>query len=102
MGNTILSIIFLLPVYAVLIWTYIDPEESMKFGSRWQYKGEPEYSDLAIAYTKFGSMFVGILLTFILALSIIENHIIRVLLFVSFIFFILFTVFRFRKWILEE
>ena len=102
MGNVILTIIFLVPVYAALIWTYIDPEESMKFGSRWRYKGEPEYSDLAIAYTKFGAMFGMILLTFILGFSNIENHIIRVLLFVGFIFFILFTVFRFRKWVLEE
>ncbi|WP_211279016.1 hypothetical protein [Sutcliffiella halmapala] len=48
MADTILTIILLLPVYGVLIWTFFHPEESMLLGNRWMYKGEPEFSEDAI------------------------------------------------------
>lgn len=62
MAEIIIYIILLIPVYAVLIWTYMEPEESMLFGERWMYDREPEFSKRAIRFAKFGSLMVMILI----------------------------------------
>lgn len=55
-SGIILAVIFAIPVYAYLIWTYSCPEESLLWGRRWTYKDEPEFSEAAIRYAKFSSM----------------------------------------------
>ncbi|MEH7121899.1 hypothetical protein V7122_22805 [Bacillus sp. JJ1532] len=72
MAEIILIIILMIPFYGLLIWSYLDPEESMLFGKRWMYKEEPEISDEAIRYTKFASMTVMIGLPIILISFILD------------------------------
>jgi len=57
-------IIFLIPVYGLLIWAYIEPEESLLFGRRWMYEEEPELSEEAILFNKRVSMIAIIIITF--------------------------------------
>ncbi|CAM4425243.1 hypothetical protein [Paenibacillus tarimensis] len=63
----------IIPLYAVLLWTYFNPVESMLFGNRWKYKEEPEPTDLAIRYVKGASLFSLIALTVILGLFILGH-----------------------------
>lgn len=79
MADLILALIFLFPVYIVLIWTYFHPEESMIFGNRWWYKDEPEFSEEAIRFTKFVSIIGIYVLTLILASKIFEGIVILIL-----------------------
>jgi hypothetical protein len=53
-------IVLMIPVYALLLWTYFNPEESMLRGQRWMYTEEPEVSRAAIRYAKFLSLFIMI------------------------------------------
>jgi len=66
-------IIFLIPVYGLLIWGYINPEESYFFGRRWMYEEEPELSEEAIWFHKRVSMIIIIVITFILLLNIYQS-----------------------------
>lgn len=70
MAEKILVFILSIPLYAVLIWTYLEPRESLLWGKRWMYKEEPELSEGAIRYTKVASaisvVFLTILLTMLL------------------------------------
>lgn len=63
----IIKVMLMIPLYGVLIWTYLEPEESLLLGKRWMYKEDPEPSQKAIAYTKFISMttMIGIPIIFI-------------------------------------
>jgi hypothetical protein len=61
-GKIILFII-LIPIYALLIWTLIDPRESLLFGKRWMYNEEPELSDEYLRFTKFVTVFIIVILT---------------------------------------
>ncbi|MDW2878171.1 MULTISPECIES: hypothetical protein [Bacillaceae] len=68
-----LLIVFMIPVYALLLWTYFNAEESMLWGKRWMYSysEEPEVSEAAIRYTKFASVFMMIALpVFILLMTL--------------------------------
>lgn len=60
-----------MPLCAVLIWSYFYPEESMLFGKRWMYKGEPELSEGAIRYTKVASLISLIVIALIFLISIV-------------------------------
>ncbi|WP_370222989.1 hypothetical protein [Cytobacillus sp.] len=71
MTDFILMFILFIPVYGVLIWSYVDPEESLLWGKRWMYKEEPEISEGAIRYTKLMSLVSIILLTVIFAVAFI-------------------------------
>ena len=62
-------IILLMPVYGLLIWGYINPQESYLFGRRWMYKEEPELSEEAIWFHKKASMIAIVVITFILVLE---------------------------------
>ncbi|WP_197061763.1 hypothetical protein [Ureibacillus manganicus] len=64
-------VILMIPVYGLLIWSYLEPEESMLFGNRWKYKEDPEPSQKAIRHTKFTSMtaMIGIPVVVISVLS---------------------------------
>ncbi|TCM87931.1 hypothetical protein EV294_11612 [Paenibacillus sp. BK033] len=64
-----LIIILLLPLYAVLIWSYFEPRESLLWGKRWTYKEEPEISESAIRYTKIASLVTIVFITLIIVLS---------------------------------
>jgi hypothetical protein len=55
--------IILIPIYALLIWTLIDPRESLLFGKRWMYNEEPELSDDYLRFTKFVTVFIIVILT---------------------------------------
>ena len=70
------TVIFLLPVYAILIWSYLEPEKSKFMGRRWMYKEEPEASPKAIRYTKFAAMTAMIGIPFIL-LSFYTDNMLR-------------------------
>ncbi|PZD93182.1 hypothetical protein DNH61_24355 [Paenibacillus sambharensis] len=69
----VITLIGIIPLYAVLIWTYFNPEDSILFGNRWKYKEEPEPSDLAVRYVKGASLFSLIALTVILGLFILGH-----------------------------
>ncbi|GMK48869.1 hypothetical protein PghCCS26_59990 [Paenibacillus glycanilyticus] len=64
-----LIIIFSVPLYAVLIWSYFEPRESLLWGKRWMYKEEPEISESAIRYTKIASIATIVFITLIIVLS---------------------------------
>jgi len=61
----------MVPLYAVLIWTYLFPEESLLWGRRWMYKEEPELSEGAIRYAKIASIIGIIFITIILISSLL-------------------------------
>lgn len=67
MGAIILFFIIMLPVYGFLIWSYLEPEESLLWGNRWMYKEEPEFTDEAIRRRKITSLLaiIGITLIFV-------------------------------------
>ncbi|WP_245850978.1 hypothetical protein [Paenibacillus herberti] len=71
MAGIILCFILSLPLYAVLIWTFIDTRESLLFGHRWMYKEEPEISEEAITYHKIASIVSLAILTLIFIIAII-------------------------------
>ena len=62
-------IVLSIPIYGLLIWTFIEPEESLMFGNRWRYNGTPKFSELQILLTKIGAI-MGII--FMSLLIIIE------------------------------
>jgi hypothetical protein len=71
------TVILIIPVYGVLLWTYLDPEESILFGKRWMYKEEPEVSDAAIRYAKFASLTTMIGLPFVFIGFILEIQVLK-------------------------
>lgn len=89
--------IFMIPIYAMLIWTYFNPEESMLLGQRWMYKEEPEFSDDAIRYTKFGAIVGIFLITMVFALYVIDHFMIRLFIILGFISFVIVGGYRLLK-----
>ncbi|GAA0344413.1 hypothetical protein GCM10008967_38510 [Bacillus carboniphilus] len=77
MADIIITIIFLIPLYAVLFWTYLYPEESLLFGKRWMYEEEPQLSSRVIRYTKFMSLYTMIGLPFVIISFFIEKGILK-------------------------
>ncbi len=55
-GEIIIAVIFMIPLYAFFIWTYNFPEDSFLFGKRWKYQEEPEVSPNVVRYMKFASI----------------------------------------------
>ncbi|WP_010676629.1 hypothetical protein [Bacillus timonensis] len=97
MADAILYFIFMIPVYAVLIWTYFNPEESMLFGERWMYKEEPEFSDDAIRYTKFMAGVCIFLISLIFVLQVTEHFIIRLFIVLGFASYVIIGGYRLLK-----
>ncbi|WP_235847545.1 hypothetical protein [Paenibacillus tuaregi] len=60
-GDVMFLFIVFLPVLALLIWTYFNPEQSILWGERWKYAEEPEVSEKAIRFTKLSSLIAIIL-----------------------------------------
>ncbi|MCL6604618.1 MAG: hypothetical protein K6T94_17280 [Paenibacillus sp.] len=56
MFDIFIGLLFIIPLYGILIWSYYCPEDSLLWGKRWMYKEEPEISDSAIRYTKVTSL----------------------------------------------
>ncbi|NBD28347.1 hypothetical protein [Paenibacillus glycinis] len=73
MAQIIVFFILSLPLYAALIWSFLDPRESLLFGKRWMYKEEPDISDGAIIYTKIASIAGIVLLTLVFLIAIISE-----------------------------
>lgn len=71
------AVVLLIPVYGLLIWAYTCPEDSILFGNRWMYKGEPELSKTAIRYTRFASMTLMIAIPIVILSFILEIYILR-------------------------
>ncbi|WP_189655273.1 hypothetical protein [Bacillus sp. HNG] len=102
MADAIMFFIFMIPIYAVLIWTYFYPEESMLLGQRWMYKEEPEFTDDAIRYTKFGAVSGIFLMTMVFALYVIDHFVIRLFIILGFISFVIIGGYRLLKKYLES
>ena len=64
--NIFLIVFIMIPLYALFIWSFFYPEESILFGKRWMYNEEPEVSEVAILFTKIASIIAVIFLTLIL------------------------------------
>ncbi|MHC0036650.1 hypothetical protein [Pseudoneobacillus sp. C159] len=71
------TLVIMIPIYCLLIWTYYYPEESMLLGKRWMYKEEPEISSSAIRYTKFASITAMIGLPVVVLSLILEIYVLR-------------------------
>lgn len=74
------TVVMLIPIYGLLLWTYICPEESILFGSRWMYKEEPEISSKAIRYTRFVAKASMIAIPFAVTSIILEIYVLRLVL----------------------
>lgn len=73
MIDVILGVVVLIPLYVVLIWSYLNPQESVLWGKRWMYNEEPEVSKEAIRYIKTVSLCSLIGLTVLLILFAITQ-----------------------------
>ncbi|WP_180968280.1 hypothetical protein [Cytobacillus massiliigabonensis] len=89
MAETILAVIFMIPLYGLFLWSYYYPEDSLLAGKRWMYTEEPEISKAAIRYTKFSSMTAMVGLPIIIISFISKFHILRLSIVVFFLMFIL-------------
>ncbi|ADU32251.1 hypothetical protein [Evansella cellulosilytica] len=75
MAEIIFTVIISIPIYILLILSYLYPEEMMLFGTRWMYKEKPEFSEGAVIYTKFFAIF-GLFITTCFLIGFIIQHII--------------------------
>lgn len=64
----VLAFILSIPLYAFLIWSYFNPDDSLLLGERWKYKEEPELSDEAIKSMKVHSIIGFVVITLILVI----------------------------------
>lgn len=65
----VLMILLFLPMYAILIWTYKNPKESLLWGKRGMFKEEPELTEGAIQNAKTMAIFGLIFLTWMLLIG---------------------------------
>ena len=68
-----LLIVFLIPLYGLLIWSYLNPEDSHLLGRRWMYNEDPELNEVAISLHKKASLIALIVITLMLLLSIYRS-----------------------------
>ncbi|GAE35775.1 hypothetical protein JCM9157_2908 [Halalkalibacter akibai JCM 9157] len=61
------------------------------------YKQEPEFSDIAIAFTQFGSGLMFCLLTLIFGASLFDHFLIRLLLCIGLIVYIIYGIRKLDK-----
>lgn len=59
------TILVILIIYGILIWTYFNPEESLLLGRRGMYKEEPQLTESAIRNTKAKALISIIVITLI-------------------------------------
>jgi len=72
MAEKILIFILSIPFYAVLIWAYLEPRESLLWGKRWMYTEEPELSEEAVRFTKMSSVVFAVVLTIVLLILLFK------------------------------
>jgi len=94
-GEIIVAMMFLLPIYCLLILSYLYPEESMLFLERWKYREEPEFSEEAIFFTKFTSMVGLLFITFITISFLTDNLLIRLLFLIGLCIYIIVALYKF-------
>ncbi|WP_449536483.1 hypothetical protein [Ferdinandcohnia sp. Marseille-Q9671] len=97
-----MNFFFMIPLYAVFVWTYFYPEESMLFGQRWMYKEEPEFSDEAIRSTKLWAMAGIVLITMGFVLYAVDDFLIRLIILLIFITFAIIAGYRLLKKYVES
>ncbi|WP_077368285.1 hypothetical protein [Anaerosalibacter sp. Marseille-P3206] len=67
-----LLIIFMIPVYALLIYGIKDPEDMATFGERWKYRENIYPTEDYIKYIKISSIITTIIITLILIFTILS------------------------------
>ncbi|MBB5171866.1 ammonia channel protein AmtB [Texcoconibacillus texcoconensis] len=92
--SMIFAIMFIIIAYGYLIWSYFYPEESMLLLNRWVYKKEPEFSDTAIAYTKFESIFGIFILTMIIVGTLSDSQFLNFFLLIVLFSYVIFKVLK--------
>ncbi|MBU5674893.1 hypothetical protein KQI88_00495 [Alkaliphilus sp. MSJ-5] len=65
-------IVFSIPIYGLLIWQYIEPEEIFLWGRRWMYEEEPEPSEELIEYYKKTAIIGIVFMTIVIIISFIK------------------------------
>lgn len=64
--DIVLAFILLIPLFAVLLWSYFYQKDSILWGKKWLYKEEREIPYGAIRYMKVTSLISVIVLTLII------------------------------------
>lgn len=73
----------------------------MLFGKRWMYREDPEFSNAAVAYVKFAAVLAMLIQTIIVASLIFDSYLIRLLLVLALFLYIIYSVFKLRKKVLN-
>jgi hypothetical protein len=76
-ASIFITIVWLIPIYVLSIWTYLYPEDSFLLGKRWMFKEESEPSQKVIRYAKFSSMTVMIGLPIVVISLLVEVNILK-------------------------
>lgn len=97
MVESFFAFIFLVPIYALLIWTYFHPAESMLFGKRWMYQEEPEFSESAIGYLRFVSVIAMFFVTIGFVSYAFESYAIRLVFILGLFVYIIYGFLKLRK-----
>ncbi|TMW72879.1 hypothetical protein [Alteribacter natronophilus] len=72
LSDVILTIMVAVPLYALFLWVFFDPEGAAFFGSRWMYREPPELSDPAIKFYKITAGALIVILTLVLIVAMIN------------------------------
>ncbi|MDX8367933.1 hypothetical protein [Cytobacillus sp. IB215665] len=97
MLDLVIIVIFLIPIYGLLIWTYFSPEESIFLGRRWMYREEPELSKEVIQYTKFTSIIAMVGIPLIIISFMLDYYFLRLVLIVGFSFIFMLGILKIFK-----
>ena len=62
-------IMFFIPLYGILIYSYVYPEDSHLFFRRWMYEEDPELNESAVAMIKKANLIALIIMTLMLLLA---------------------------------
>ncbi|WP_198317418.1 hypothetical protein [Cytobacillus praedii] len=89
MAETIIFVIFLIPLYGIMLWTYYFPEDCILAGKRRMYTEEPEISKAAIRYTKSAAMTTMVGLPVVIISFILKIYVLRFSIIIFFLIFIL-------------
>lgn len=68
-----LLIIFMIPVYALLIYGIKDPEGMATFGERWKYRENIYPTEDYIKFIKISSIITTIIITLIIIFTILSS-----------------------------
>ena len=66
-------ILLIIIIYGILIWTYLNPEKSLLWGTRGLYKEEPHLTESAIRDTKAKALISIIVITGIIVFLYLLN-----------------------------